>query len=75
MVEWFCSQHQMEQAYALIDKMRNASIILSPYLDHEMVGAICTAVGMPVAQDPTPPPMANDDAVAEAIEELDDDDE
>jgi len=75
MVEWFYSQHQMEQAYALIDKMRNASIILSPYLDHEMVGAICTAVGMPVAQDPTPPPMANDDAVAEAIEELDDDDE
>eukprot|EP00966_Prymnesium_polylepis_P325904 7381841-Prymnesium_polylepis.1 len=47
MVEWFYSQHQMEQAYNLIEKMRARSIILSPYLDHKMVQAICAAMGMP----------------------------
>ena len=28
---------EMEQAYSLVEKMRGRSIILSPYLDHEMV--------------------------------------
>ena len=40
MVEWFYSQNTMEQAYTLIEQMRSRSIILSPYLDHEMVHAI-----------------------------------
>jgi len=61
MVEWYYSQQQMEQAYSLIEKMRSRSIILSPYLDHEMVHAIYGAMGMPVAQDPPPPQGGQDD--------------
>jgi len=74
MVEWFYAQHQMDQAYSLIEKMRARSIILSPYLDQEMVQAICTAVGMPVAQDPAPLSIPTEDTVAEAIDEIEDDD-
>ena len=77
MVEWFHSQGQMDQAYSLIEKMVARSIILSPYLDQEMVAAICGAMGMPVAQDPQPPPpppAADGDEVDDDIEAFDDDD-
>ena len=37
MIEWFYSQRQMEQAHTLVEKMRGRGIILSPYLDSEMV--------------------------------------
>ena len=72
MVEWCYSQQQMEQAYTLIEKMRSRSIILSPYLDHEMVSTIYGAMGMPVAQDPpaqqAPPEEDLPDEMAEDIE-------
>ena len=72
MVEWCYSQQQMEQAYTLIEKMRSRSIILSPYLDHEMVSTIYGAMGMPAAQDPPPqqPPPEEElpDEMAEDIE-------
>ena len=72
MVEWFHSQGQMDQAYELITKMVARSIVLAPYLDQEMVGAICSSMGMPVPQDPAPaapPPPQEGDEVEEGIEE------
>merc|ERR1719240_109586 len=71
MVEWFYSQRQMEQAYTLIEQMRSRSIILSPYLDHEMVHAIYTSMGLPVATDPSPAPGqgGDEDAVEEQVED------
>merc|ERR1719482_99791 len=52
MVEWFHSQGDMPQAYDLITKMVARSIVLAPYLDQEMVGAICASMGAAVPQDP-----------------------
>ena len=78
MVEWFHSQGQMDQAYSLIEKMVARSIILSPYLDQEMVAAICNAMGMPIAQDPQPAPpppnVTEGEEVEDEIETFDDDD-
>ena len=46
------------------------SIILSPYLDHEMVHAIYSAMGMNVPTDqPAPQGHGDDDAVDEHIDE------
>ena len=83
MVEWFYSQRQMEQAHQLVEKMRGRGIILSPYLDQEMVQAIYGAMGLPVAQDPAPPPASDnrnsavgvEEELEEQIDEQDDDDE
>ena len=50
MVEWFYSQRQMEQAHNLITKMVARSIVLAPYLDGEMVAAICATMGVAVPQ-------------------------
>ena len=77
MVEWFYSQRQMEQAHQLVEKMRGRGIILSPYLDSEMVQTIYGAMGLPVAQDPAPPPAAEtgEEVMDEQIDEADDDDE
>jgi len=76
MVEWFYSQGQMDQAYSLIEKMMGRSIVLAPYLDQEMVAAICAAMGVAVPHDPqpsAPQPSADGDEVDEGIEEdLDD---
>ena len=74
MVEWYYSQQQMDQAYALIEKMRARGIILSPYLDSEMVHTIYSAMGMPAAQDPPSAPQpsyddAPDEQLADDIEE------
>ena len=72
MVEWFHSQGQMQQAYELITKMVSRSIVLAPYLDQEMVGAICASMGAAVPQDPTPaapPAPADGDEIEEGIEE------
>jgi hypothetical protein len=59
------------QAYELITKMVGRSIVLAPYLDAEMVSAICASVGQPVPHDPTPAPPAPpaEDEVEEGIEE------
>lgn len=46
-VEWYYSQQQMQQAYTLVENMRGRSIILSPYLDTEMVHAIYGAMELP----------------------------
>jgi hypothetical protein len=51
--------------------MVGRSIVLAPYLDAEMVSAICASVGQPVPHDPTPAPPAPpaEDEVEEGIEE------
>jgi len=79
MIEWFYSQRQMEQAHTLVEKMRGRGIILSPYLDAEMVQAIYGAMGEAVPHDPAAPPTAadggGDEVLDEQIDEADDDDE
>lgn len=78
MIEWFYSQRQMEQAHQLVEKMRGRGIILSPYLDSEMVQAIYGAMGLPVPHDPAAPPAAaeaGEEVLDEQIDEADDDDE
>ena len=60
------------QAYDLIQKMVARSIVLAPYLDAEMVSAICSTTGVPVPQDPAPAPPpapAEGDEIEEGIEE------
>ena len=71
MVEWFYSQGQMQQGYELIQKMVARSIVLAPYLDQEMVVGICSAMGVPVPQDPAPAarPAPTEDEVEDQIEE------
>jgi len=76
MVEWFYSQGQMDQAYSLIEKMVGRSIVLAPYLDQEMITAICAAMNVPVPHDPqpaAPPPPADGDEVEDALEIEEDD--
>ena len=69
MVEWYHSQGQMQEAYALVESMRARGIIVSPYLDHEMIQDIHDAVGMPlVVDEPTPPPQSDSEQIAELIE-------
>jgi len=46
LVEYYQSQENFEQAYHLIEKMRDRNIILSPYLDQEMVESIYKAMGV-----------------------------
>ena len=79
MIEWFYSQRQMEQAHTLVEKMRGRGIILSPYLDAEMVQAIYGAMGEAAPPDPAAPPTASDgggdEVLDEQIDEADDDDE
>ena len=80
MVEWFYSQQQMEQAYNLIEKMVSRSIVLAPYLDQDMVNAICGSMGVAVPRDPTPaapqqPPPQQPGEEEEVVEEEDFDDE
>ena len=53
MIEWFYSQRQMEQAHTLVEKMRGRGIILSPYLDAEMVQAIYGAMASDSNDDGT----------------------
>jgi len=51
-VEYYHSTGDMNNAYSLIQRMREAKIILSPYLDREMIESIFRAVGLdPVADD------------------------
>lgn len=46
LVEYWHAQRNMEQAYALIEKMRGQRIILSPYLDNQMVAEVYRAMGI-----------------------------
>jgi hypothetical protein len=59
--------------------MRGRGIILSPYLDSEMVQAIYGAMGESVPHDPAAPPAAaeggGEEVLDEQIDEADDDDE
>lgn len=69
MVEWFYSQRQMEQAYNLIEKMVARSIVLAPYLDQEMIAAICASMGAAVPHDPQPAARAPTHAAGDEVED------
>jgi len=51
MVEYHHSQNQMQEGFVLIQRMRDARIILSPYLDREMIESIFRANGLDPVQD------------------------
>ena len=46
LVDYWYRQRNMEQAYKLIEQMRDRRIILGPYLDAQMVNAVYQAMGM-----------------------------
>lgn len=46
LVEYFYNQRQMQQAYTFLEKMRKKNIIVTPYLDQEMVENIQQAMGI-----------------------------
>jgi intraflagellar transport protein 140 len=74
MVEWFHSQGEMSQAFDLIQKMAARSIVLAPYLDQEMVSAICSAMGVDVPRDPKPAvPAAQVDGAEEVEDQIEED--
>ena len=45
MVEWVSSQRRVQEAHKLIEQMRERGIVLSPYVDAEMVRETSAAVG------------------------------
>ena len=45
MVEWFSSQRRVQEAHKLIEQMRERGIVLSPYVDAEMVRETYAAGG------------------------------
>eukprot|EP00741_Cyanophora_paradoxa_P007333 tig00001107_g7093.t1 len=54
LIEFYAGQQDYPNAYQLIERMRDRKIILSPYLDAEMVNEIHRAVGVaPVAEEPS----------------------
>eukprot|EP00276_Gloeochaete_wittrockiana_P002244 CAMPEP_0184673476 /NCGR_PEP_ID=MMETSP0308-20130426/86689_1 /TAXON_ID=38269 /ORGANISM="Gloeochaete witrockiana, Strain SAG 46.84" /LENGTH=1407 /DNA_ID=CAMNT_0027120965 /DNA_START=36 /DNA_END=4259 /DNA_ORIENTATION=- len=65
LIEFYYDQRNIEQAYHLIEKMRERNIILSPYLDQEMVEKIYEAMGVEVAAEPA---AVNED-IGEDIQE------
>ena len=60
LVDYYYGQRNLEQAYALIEKMRQRNIILSPYLDQDMVQDIYKAMGVTQTQE-----EEHDDGIAE----------
>jgi len=48
LIEYFHSVNDFQKAYAVIERMRGAGIILSPYLDQQMVQRIHQEVGQPM---------------------------
>jgi len=45
--EYYYSQRDMPQAFTILQKMRDGSIILDPYVDEDMVDKVHDAVGVP----------------------------
>jgi intraflagellar transport protein 140 len=45
LIEYYHGQRNFQQAYNLIERMRSSNIVLSPYLDSNMVRAVHEAVG------------------------------
>merc|ERR1712216_371051 len=54
MVEYYHATSDMNHAYQLIQRMRDSKIILSPYLDREMIESIFRAVGVEPAAEEEP---------------------
>lgn len=66
MIEYSHAQADMSQAYLLIEQMRTRNIILSPYLDREMIESIYRAVGMePVFEEAEEDDGMEEDIVTE----------
>merc|ERR1719453_1718019 len=51
LIEFYYAQRNFEQAYRLIEKMRERHIILNPYLDQDMINNIYQAVGVSVGRN------------------------
>merc|ERR1711988_93599 len=68
LVEYYHSQGNMQQAYMLIEKMRGRNIILSPYLDSELIEQVYSAMGVEQTAAPAPA-SAVDEEMDDEIEE------
>lgn len=65
-VEYFNANKQFPQAHSYIEKMRKKNIIITPYLDPQLVEQVYGAVGQPV---PGKQQKANTDGIDEDIHE------
>eukprot|EP00743_Colponemidia_sp_Colp-15_P005070 GILK01005459.1.p1 GENE.GILK01005459.1~~GILK01005459.1.p1 ORF type:complete len:1424 (+),score=370.05 GILK01005459.1:129-4400(+) len=65
LIEFYHGQGKLQEAYNLIERMRQRRIILSPYLDQEIVDAVYHAMGIEIAED-----GARDDIGEEIDEEV-----
>ena len=69
LVEYYHSQGNMQQAYMLIEKMRGRNIILSPYVDSELIEQVYSAMGVEQTAAPAPAAGGVDEEMDEEIEE------
>eukprot|EP00976_Prorocentrum_cordatum_P088994 1187569-Prorocentrum_minimum.AAC.2 len=72
LIEYHQSVKQYDAAYTLIEKMNARKIILSPYLDQEMLNTIYRAVGKPIVNQRMRG-ADDDDGIDEDIDEPVDD--
>lgn len=70
LVEYWHGQRNMEQAFHLIEKMRARGIILSPYLDSQMVSEVYRAMG----KSSSPLDAENDNGIEEDEIPMDEED-
>eukprot|EP00951_Prasinocladus_malaysianus_P006380 scaffold45330_cov45-Prasinocladus_malaysianus.AAC.1 len=70
LIEHWHGQRNMEQAYQLIEKMRARNIILSPYLDSQMVAEVYKAMGI----NSNPAAAENEDGIEDEDIPFDDED-
>jgi intraflagellar transport protein 140 len=69
LIEFYYAQRNFEQAYRLIEKMRERHIILNPYLDQEMINTIYQAVGVAIEGEGGAADAAGDDVAEDDMEE------
>jgi len=71
LIEFYHLQGNMEQAYHLIEKMRDRNIILSPYLDQDMVDSIYKAMGIEAVPEAEEEAVEGEDIADDVGEEID----
>jgi len=69
LIEFYHSQGNMQQAYVLIEKMRERKIILNPYLDSQLIEQVYTAMGESHLDATSSLPRTGGGEVDEDIEE------
>jgi len=64
LVEFYHSQGNMQQAYVLIEKMRDRQIVLNPYLDADLIEQVYQAMGIEINSN-----AGGEEGMAEELDE------